>query len=246
MHLRNQEKPDFNTIVWFINLNHISDFNFTPYLYLLDDSESKKYNNFRFENDRKHYAISHIMTRIILSNVTHMNASEIEYQITKYGKPVLKAGIKPAIHFNLTHTKNAAACILSRNGNVGIDMESISEVKDIELLSRTCLTPKEQQFLINLDYNVEFFLKLWTLKEAYMKATGRGLQIPPQQIEFKPQSLLNNQPQLADVQTEKWHFHLLNTTQDTITAICTSSRSVIKPVITNVTDSFKNLCQEAK
>jgi len=81
-------------------------------------------------------------------------------------------------HFSLCHTRQAVFCAIS-DGAVGLDAEKIRPVSPATV-SRV-LSPEE---LRQFDGSDEGFMRLWTLKEAYVKYTGAGLQGYPNKISF--------------------------------------------------------------
>lgn len=118
-------------------------------------------------------------------------------------KPILK--FFPDISFNITHTKGLAGCVISEN-HVGIDAEFIRTF-DIRLMKKIC-SPSEisyicerwlpcendlgkttfsaadmEQIRNDLECQERFF-RIWTLKESYVKAIGKGLAFPLREITF--------------------------------------------------------------
>lgn len=87
------------------------------------------------------------------------------------GKPFLPD--HPHIHFNLSHCRLGAACALSPRP-VGIDAESVRPYKDD--LARHVLNAEEYARVGESADPAEAFIRLWTMKEAYAKLTGRGLR----------------------------------------------------------------------
>ncbi len=81
-------------------------------------------------------------------------------------------------HFSLCHTRQAVFCAIS-DGIVGLDAEKIRPVSPATV-SRV-LSPEELRQFGGSD---EDFMQLWTLKEAYVKHTGTGLQGYPNKISF--------------------------------------------------------------
>lgn len=77
-------------------------------------------------------------------------------------------------HFNISHTSNSFLLCFSLNQEIGVDLErNLSDVK-IGELSEYAFSPDERNLLADL-FDWKSFLRIWTLKEAYLKATGIGL-----------------------------------------------------------------------
>ncbi len=97
------------------------------------------------------------------------------------GKPFLAE--RPDIHFNLSHSKGIAACIVSEH-ECGIDCEEVREYRpavvkrafsESERIMIEEAPPEERDLL---------FFRLWTLKESYVKAIGTGISYPLNTLEF--------------------------------------------------------------
>ncbi|MNP30218.1 4'-phosphopantetheinyl transferase sfp [compost metagenome] len=106
-----------------------------------------------------------------------LNLDEIHFNYNSYGKPLLNN--HPNIGFNISHSGDWIAMIWGNDGEyLGIDVE---EVKPMDLHFATNLfTPQENQLLSSKlgDVQLDYFFQLWTLKESYVKALGKGLTIP--------------------------------------------------------------------
>jgi 4'-phosphopantetheinyl transferase len=93
------------------------------------------------------------------------------------GKPYLVDF--PDVHFNLSHSGERVMCVISPF-EVGCDVEMIKG--DRGKLAERFFKPEESAWIKHfetLDAQSEAFYRLWTLKECYMKVTGRGLSLMP-------------------------------------------------------------------
>jgi len=96
------------------------------------------------------------------------------------GKPYFAA--RQDIFFSISHTKGCAVCAIS-DEEVGCDVERIRAVSDKEIkrvdgIVNRFFNSKEKEYLLNTSdesWKVERFYRLWTMKEAYIKYTGRGM-----------------------------------------------------------------------
>ena len=81
------------------------------------------------------------------------------------------------ICFNLSHSNEIALYAITSNRSVGVDIEYIHTERNVKELARSFFYPKEFSFISSLSQSEqkEAFLKIWTVKEAYVKATGDGL-----------------------------------------------------------------------
>ncbi len=108
----------------------------------------------------------------------------------EYEKPYFSA--YPEIFFNLSHCDGLAVCLFS-DAECGVDAEQIRHVRPAVV--RKVFSDGEQAALAEADCPDVFFTRLWTLKEAFTKAVGRGISYPMHTVEFRiqGQEILSNQ-----------------------------------------------------
>lgn len=118
-----------------------------------------------------------------------LRAHGIEYSektpviLGKLGKPSLAE--HPHIHYNLTHADGIAACT-SGKSECGIDAERVREYRPNVM--KRAFTESEMALVENAQIQAKnlIFFRIWTLKEAYVKALGIGISYPLKNIEFLP------------------------------------------------------------
>jgi len=100
---------------------------------------------------------------------------------SSYGRPFLDLS-DASVDFNVSHSSEYVLCAISRTTHVGIDVEKIAptELNDF----KNQFTEQEWSD-INGDDDLNCFYKYWTIKEAVLKADGRGLNIPLSQISVR-------------------------------------------------------------
>jgi 4'-phosphopantetheinyl transferase len=136
--------------------------------------ERKQINKFKKWEDAQRALIGRILIRSIVCN-HYSFKNYISFQINEYGKPFLKE--LPDIHFNIAHSGCWVVCAID-NDSVGIDVERIQPI-DLNIAKRffsmeECADLYKKEEKDRLSY----FFDLWTLKESYIKAEGKGLSIP--------------------------------------------------------------------
>lgn len=101
---------------------------------------------------------------------------------TAFGRPFVEHG--PNIYFSLTHSGNLNAIALSRTYPVGIDVETAAGDLCVDLME-DYLSSTERNIVRCLpgESRENEFLRLWTLKEAFAKATGLGLSMKFSEID---------------------------------------------------------------
>src|SRR5262249_30459782 len=102
----------------------------------------------------------------------------LELVYANHGKPSLTAKFADAgIHFNLAHSDDLALFAFTRAGEVGVDVEWIRPLKDMEELVARFFSARESELFRELAASERpaAFFNLWTRKEAMLKATGEGI-----------------------------------------------------------------------
>ena len=98
---------------------------------------------------------------------------------TESGKPYFTNF--PEIHFNLSHCDGMAVCLLSKY-ECGVDVEQCRKLRPT--IVKKVFTSQEQQALQNSDNPDFLFTRIWTLKESYVKAIGKGIAYPMHTLNF--------------------------------------------------------------
>jgi len=111
---------------------------------------------------------------------------------TTYGRPYLI----PEIDFNISHSEGYVVCAISDELRVGIDVEQIRPVVISDFKDQ--FNHRELTAIMKANDKHEEFFRHWTIKEAILKADGRGLNIPLNEIET------NDHVCVAD---ENWYIH---------------------------------------
>jgi 4'-phosphopantetheinyl transferase len=153
-------------------------------LYSLSKSENQRLNSYINPSDKKRFALGRYITRSMLKRYTGKCFNCKEFLYNAYKKPIIRES-NINIEFNITHSENIVLVAFSK-APVGIDIE-IEKNFDWSLVSDLVFTSKELNYLYTLT-DEEFkriFFKLWTNKEAYIKASGKGFFLPANTIEVK-------------------------------------------------------------
>ncbi|MET7690710.1 4'-phosphopantetheinyl transferase superfamily protein [Streptomyces sp. NPDC005483] len=126
---------------------------------------------------RRTYLASRLLARRTLGVLLGVPWREVRITRTPLGGPVLPD--RPGVRLSISHTGQLVTVGLSRCGPLGVDAERARRPVRPELAGRIC-TPAELAAVAALDEpdRSESLLRLWTLKEAYVKALGTGLRVP--------------------------------------------------------------------
>lgn len=158
-----------------------------PFASWLSSGESARLERFRFEKDRAAFLASRVLLRQTLADATGHPAASFRFSTDAHGiKPRLVAPVDvQALHFSLTHTDGLVACAVTWTGEVGIDAEPWARPTRVDALAPRVLSPREVDAIATLapDARTHRFLEYWTIKEAWLKAMGTGLRVPPTSVE---------------------------------------------------------------
>jgi 4'-phosphopantetheinyl transferase len=150
------------------------------WLDLLDGDERQRCQRFRFARHRHLFAAAHALLRRTLADVTGVAPDRLELVAGPHGKPRLACQPSVPVEFNLTHTEGLVACAITRRHAVGVDAEPRDRDVRMEIAERF-FSPAENEHLRALadaSARRQALVDLWTLKEAVVKAMGRGLSVP--------------------------------------------------------------------
>ncbi len=144
----------------------------------LSNEESSRAEKFRFIEHRERWEMTRGVLRLLLASYIDAPASEIAFQYGAQGKPGLKIPASSNLHFNTSHAGDYAAFAFTRVGEVGVDIECVrDEMPGRDDIVRRYFAPGEQRqwFALPEPARARAFFKLWTRKEAFVKARGTGL-----------------------------------------------------------------------
>ena len=169
--------------VWFTNVRSVSDSQLLAgYELLLSEEEHRRHRAFYFEDDRHLYLVAHALLRTSLSRYADVPPQAWAFCSEELGRPEIAPDSTSGdcIRFNLSHTSGLAACVITRDVDIGIDVECLDRPVDAASIAPRYFSPYEVQQLGKVPEaeRETRFLEYWTLKEAYVKARGGGLSIP--------------------------------------------------------------------
>lgn len=155
----------------------------------LSPDEHMRAGQFHFEKDRKWFIARRGILRILLGYYLGVKAHEIQFTYGKNRKPQIteRPGME-AIHFNLSHSDGVALFAFTRNSEIGVDIERIRDMSEMEHIVERFFSAGEKTFFYALpqDRRRGAFFTCWTRKEAFMKATGEGLSLPLDLFDASP------------------------------------------------------------
>lgn len=195
-------------LLWQLNLdaspeilNALSD--------VVSADERERAARFHFEQDRSRFLVGRGALRCILGRYLAEQPADISFVYGLRGKPAI-AGIP--LHFNMSHSDGMAVIAVTRSHVVGIDLEHVRPMPDLEGIAKSHFSSTEQAAIATLpaDDRLSAFFTCWTRKEAYLKATGDG--IAAGLSSFDVTVIPGTYPRLLRVdgkpeETERWSFY---------------------------------------
>ncbi|UPR03898.1 4'-phosphopantetheinyl transferase [Chloropicon primus] len=128
--------------------------------------------------------VSRALRRWVLAQYEGVEGKELAFGKDDKGKPYLR-GSRTGVEFNVTHTPSVASVCVGRDRAVGVDAETTSRRTKggVERIAKRWFSQRELSKLEDMDSpggtsevpRMRRFYRLWTLKEAFLKATGLGI-----------------------------------------------------------------------
>lgn len=141
----------------------------------ISSEKQAKIRKFRMYEDVLRALFGDLLVRYAICSRLEISNEEVAFKFNDYGKPYLEGF--PGFHFNVSHSGEWVVCVID-SLPVGIDVETIRQI-DMGIARR--FFSKDEYDDINAKKTcdkVDYFFQLWTLKESYIKARGKGLSIP--------------------------------------------------------------------
>lgn len=149
----------------------------------LSDQELNRVPFFQFNEVRNSYIISQGTLRLLLSGYLGILPRKLEIERRKKGKPYSLDD--PNLYFNISNSGKFAVFAFSRDGEIGIDLEEIRSLPDLdEMISRNFTSGEIKYIRSKPEEMTQRFFRFWTVKESYLKAIGEGMRLAPRSLEF--------------------------------------------------------------
>lgn len=144
----------------------------------LSPDEISRAERFHFERDRRRFIAGHGVLRAILGHYVGRQPAQIEFEYSPRGKPTLaESSGSDTFHFNLAHSDDLMLVAVTRGCEIGVDVERLRFMRDAEDVAERLFSARESTRLKALPEGQKraAFFRLWTRKEACLKATGVGI-----------------------------------------------------------------------
>ncbi|GAB4856378.1 hypothetical protein Ancab_014298 [Ancistrocladus abbreviatus] len=244
--------------LWYAIPDEVKNFSLlNEYFDILSPCEKENVLSLRKDQLRKRAILARALVRTTIAryqNSSQVDPKSLKFKKNIHGKPEVEwqhAGdwSQPLLHFNISHTSSLIACGVAVNSPIGIDVEEKQRMTKNNVLSfaRRFFCLREVEYLADIsdpeDQRQEF-IKLWTLKEAYVKALGRGFSAAPFKtftIHFKSNFHLPGDSNYSEVPeivvetiddsmnlTSHWQFALLELAGTHYASICMEKNDTLE------------------
>ena len=159
--------------IWLLDFSALTENQSAAFSHLVSAEELARAQTFK--RNRHHFLATRALVRTVLAYYTGLPSASLEFAKKEQGKPYL-INVPSPIYFNLSHSGNVAALAVSAAGEIGVDIETIRPRNFLAIAERYFHADELTQLLALPEAKREaLFFQLWTLKEAFFKATGGGI-----------------------------------------------------------------------
>ena len=165
---------DSQVDIWQFDLSTDTE-KWAPYAEQLLSKEDKyKINRLIRPQLRARALAMRVQLRLLLSSYLNIAADAIRFNTGPFGKPYLT---QSTVTFNASHSKDKALVAIGPSPFIGVDIEFWRPLDNMSRLAERHFTDAEKIFwrTLDVDQREAVFFDLWASKEAFIKATGRGL-----------------------------------------------------------------------
>ena len=165
-------------------------------LSLLDYEETTRWRRFLSERARREFALCRAALRVGLCDQLGCANSALSFGYDEHGKPFTRInGARAVIGFNVSHSGRHGLIAIAANDGIGVDVEERVAQRDLEGIGSLVYGPAEQALLAAAAgrEKVHLFYRLWSMKEALIKAIGAGFSLSPARFEIPAPMLHGDQ-----------------------------------------------------
>jgi 4'-phosphopantetheinyl transferase len=151
----------------------------SQYEAVLSDDERQHCQQLNNPQQQREFLLGRATLRKVLASYCDTSAQDLAFCVNAYGKPQLEGSLAETLKFNVARSNGFSICAVASQ-EVGVDIESHPESAGMldaadDYLSKTELQALRSQPAAD---QLQLFFRYWTLKEAWLKARGKGLSVP--------------------------------------------------------------------
>jgi 4'-phosphopantetheinyl transferase len=193
--------------LWCAFLDDVTEPDLSAYRELASADERARCDRFLVAEAQRRYLISRALLRTTLSQYSGHAPESWAFAANSHGKPSILEPAGTGLQFNVSHTAGLAVCAVTSGAEIGVDAEYVDRDFATVSVARLSFTAEEAAALDAAppDERMRRFFQLWTLKEAFVKGIGRGLNLPMKEFAIRMEPW---QPPRVSSATERsnWNF----------------------------------------
>jgi 4'-phosphopantetheinyl transferase len=202
--MRTIDIPDGEVQVWWASLE-LANSEIKELRRVLSPEEKRRADRFRIDGATRRFIAARAALRSVLGNFTGMDPADVTFAFGEHGKPSLPRG---ETCFNASDTGDFVAIAVAAV-EVGVDIELVRSLRRRDRLARRICTDRELAALSKLseEQRDAQLLRLWTCKEAALKAIGTGLPGGIREVEVELPT--TDRPRLVRLldEADGWTLH---------------------------------------
>lgn len=181
---------------------------------VLSEDERARADRYKVAWARREHVCGRALARHLIGRAVARAPNELSFRVNEWGRPELEPwdDRSARLRFNVSHSHGLVACAVGWGGEIGVDVEDETRDVDELALAPDVFAPAEVAGLyatVAHGRRAQFFFH-WTLKEAYIKARGRGVSLPLEQIAFargaSGEPALSFDARFDDQHPERWQL----------------------------------------
>lgn len=191
----------------------------------ISTEKRERISRFYRSEDAQRSLIGDVLIRYLLCQRLKIKNRKLIFGVNVYGKPFLKN--YNGIQYNISHSGKWVACTVD-NRPVGIDVEQIKSI-DLRIAERFFSKQEFEELMCKNIIEIEAcFYDLWTLKESYIKAVGKGLSIPLDSFTIQIEE--GNITVCSKYESDDYYFRQYSIDKDYKIAVCSSKNEFPRDV----------------
>ncbi len=158
-------------------------------LSLLDAEECERLEAFASAEPRRRFVLCRAALRAVLGEQLGCENEQLAFPTSEHGKPWATVdGVTAPTAFNVSHSGRHGLVAHAPEGRLGVDIEDLRPRRRLDLLMDGALGPEERREVTEKEgeEQLRFFFRLWTMKEAVLKAHGKGFLLDATSFEIPP------------------------------------------------------------
>jgi len=197
----------------------------------LDEAERDRYTRYRHDVDRQMFLLGRLMARVLVGRALGVPPRHWTWRDSARGRPEIAEPVT-GVRFNIAHSAGLVVCGVASGRDVGVDVEFIDRRHvEPDLVRRYCSAREVADIDLSAAGWHDRFLAHWTLKEAYLKATGLGIAVTLADLGF---SIAGDRAQIAFTGSlagcdDRWAFHLARPVATHVIAVAASTTDDATP-----------------